>query len=578
MENRQGLMFASSLPKNQKIHRPSRSIRALGPMLFGREWIVNDTQGLKTCPQGRKREPCGPSEKCQHKTPNPEFCASRRYSHDPNSNRAIQHGTNIGGAKYRTVIDMTTGAQDTLATRMAELRAFAATRATHARAFRMDQLKALREIFVDYSQDLQDALWQDIGKSAEQTSQSEFVPVKDEISYAMLHLTDWMEPQPRPIPYGLRPGKAMVKPRPLGVIGIVGNWTHPFYTLMAPLVGAVAAGNCVVLKPSMHTPRTAKLLGSILPEYLNPRSIITVTGAEDALDDLVAQPLDHLFFTGSESLGRRVYQHAAQQLTPVTLQLGGKSPVIVVDGTDWKTIGRRIAYGKFANAGQSLVSPDYLVAVGYDVAAKVQQGVIDAIEEFYGPSPETAKQFGRIITAKHTQRLVDLIRATTKGAVGATPARLVHGGKYNIESAFLAPTVLADVHPNSVIMQEQILGPVLPILVVDTYDEAVEFANSKPTAPAAYLFSERRRIRKDFMHRINAGAAVMNATIIQAALPSLPHNLTGSAGFGTWGGYESFRLFSQYRTHLYKPTRLDTLQAAYPPTPTFGQRFIDRLK
>ena len=473
---------------------------------------------------------------------------------------------------------MTTGAHHTLSARMAELRAFAATRATHSRSFRIDQLKALREVFEDYSTDIQDALWQDIGKSSAQTNQCEFIPVQDEISYALLHLTDWMEPQPRSIPYGLRPGKAMVKPRLLGVVGIVGNWTYPFYSLLAPLVGAVAAGNCMVLKPSMHAPRTAKLLGSILPEYLNPRSIVTVTGAEAALEELVDQPLDHLFFTGSESLGRRVYQRAAQQLTPVTLQLGGKSPVIVVDGTDWKTIGRRIAYGKFTNAGQSLVSPDYLIAVGYDVAAKVQQGVIDAIQEFYGPTPDTAKQFGRIISPQHTQRLVDLIRATTKGAVGVTPARLVHGGKYNIASAFLAPTILADVDPNSAIMQEQILGPILPILVVDTYDEAVEFVNAKPTAPAAYLFSERRRIRKDFMHRINAGAAVMNATIIQAALPSLPHNYTGAAGFGTWGGYESFRLFSQYRTHFYKPTRFDTLQAAYPPDPSYGQRIIDRLK
>ena len=473
---------------------------------------------------------------------------------------------------------MTTGAHETLSARMAELRAFAATRATHSRAFRMDQLKGLRELFEDYATDIQEALWQDIRKSAAQTNQTEFGPVKDEISYAMLHLTDWMEPQSRSIPYSLRPGKAMVKPRPLGVVGIIGHWTHPFYTLLAPLVGAVAAGNCMVLKPSMHAPKTAKLLGTILPEYLNPRSIVTVTGGEDALDELTTQRLDHLFFTGSESLGRRVYTKAAEQLTPVTLQLGGKSPVIVVDGSDWKTIGRRIAYGKFSNAGQSLVSPDYLVAVGHDVAAKVQQAVIEAVEEFYGANPAESKQYGRIITSAHTQHLVELIQATVKGAVGVTPARLVYGGKYNTDAAFLAPTILTDVDPNSAIMQEQVLGPILPILVVDTYDEAVELANSKPTAPAAYLFSERRRIRKDFMHRINAGAAVMNVTVIQAALPSLPHNFTGGAGFGTWGGYESFRLFSQYRTHFYKPTKLDTLQAAYPPEPNYGQRFIDRLK
>ena len=473
---------------------------------------------------------------------------------------------------------MTTGAQESLTARITQLRAFAATRATHSRAFRMDQLRGLRELFEDYATDLQDALWQDIGKSAAQTDQTEFVPVKDEISYAMLHLTDWMEPDNRSLPYALRPGNAMVKARPLGTVGIVGNWTHPFYTLLAPLVGAVAAGNCVVLKPSMRSPKTAQLLGTILPEYLNPRSIVTVTGGAGALEELASQELDHLFYTGSESAGRRVYQLAAQQLTPVTLQLGGKSPLIVVDGHDWKTIGRRIAYGKFSNAGQNIVSPDYLIAVGYDVAAKVQDAVIEAIEDFYGPNPGEAQQFGRIITPEHTEHLVELIQATVKGSVGVTPARLVHGGKYNIESAYLAPTILADVHPNSAIMQEQVLGPILPILVVDTYDEAMEFANSMPHAPAAYLFSERRRIRRDFMHRINAGAAIMNATVIQTSLPALPRNATGDAGFGTWGGYESFRLFSQYRTHLYKPTRFDTLEAAYPPDPKLGTRFIDKLK
>lgn len=473
---------------------------------------------------------------------------------------------------------MTSGAQESLSARVADLRDFAATRATHSRAFRMSQLKGLRELFEDYGADLQETLWQDIGKSAAQTQQTEFGPVQDEIAYARLHLTDWMEPQSRSMPYGLRPGKAMVKPRPLGVVGIAGNWTHPFYTLVAPLVGAVAAGNCMVLKPSMHTPRTAKLLGTVLPEYLNPRTIVTVKGGMEALEEFAAQPLDHLFFTGSEQLGRQVYTIAAQQLTPVTLQLGGKSPVIVVDGTNWKTIGRRIAFGKFSNAGQSLVSPDYLIAVGYDVAAKVEAAVIDAVEEFYGENPAEAQQYGRIITSEHTQHLVELIQATVKGAVGATPARMVYGGKYNTDAAFLAPTILADVDPNSAIMQDQILGPILPILVVDTYDEAVELVNSKPTAPAAYLFSERRRIRKDFMHRINAGAAVMNATVIQAALPSMPHNFTGAAGFGTWGGHESFRLFSQYRTHLYKPTRMDTLQAAYPPKASYGQRFIDKLR
>src|SRR5699024_7687364 len=249
------------------------------------------------------------------------------------------------------------------------------------------------------------------------------------------------------------------------------------------------------------------------------------------------QPLDHLFYTGSETVGRRVYQLAAQQLTPVTLQLGGKSPVIVVDGHDWKTIGRRIAYGKFSNAGQSLVSPDYLIAVGYDVATKVQDAVIDAVEDFYGPNPGEAKQFGRMITPDHTERLVNLLQATMKGAVCATPARLVYGGKNNIESAYLAPTILADVDPNSAIMQEQILGPILPILVVDSYDDAMQLANSIPTPRAAYGFSERCRIRRDFMHRINAGAPLMNATVRQASLPALPQNATGAPGFGTWGGY-----------------------------------------
>src|SRR5699024_8304464 len=173
------------------------------------------------------------------------------------------------------------------------------------------------------------------------------------------------EPEARSIPIALRPARARVRARPLGTVGIIGHWAQPFYTLLAPLVGAIAAGNCVVLKPSMRPPKTAKLLGTILPEYLNPRSIVTVTGGEDALEQLPSQPFDLLFYSGSTEIGPRICHLADAQLPPDTLQLSGKSSVIVADGRDWKTIGRRIAYGKFGYAGQNLTSPDYLIAVGY---------------------------------------------------------------------------------------------------------------------------------------------------------------------------------------------------------------------
>ena len=234
-----------------------------------------------------------------------------------------------------------------------ELRTFAATRATHSRSFRIDQLKH----YAKSSKIIRQTFRTPCGKTLVNLSPNEPMRVHSGArrNFLCLIAPDRLDGTPtRSIPYGSASRKPWSNPAP-GCGGIVGNWTYPFYSLLAPLVGAVAAGNCMVLKPSMHAPRTAKLLGSILPEYLNPRSIVTVTGAEAALEELVDQPLDHLFFTGSESLGRRVYQRAAQQLTPVTLQLGGKSPVIVVDGADWKTIGRRIAYGKFTNAGQSLV-------------------------------------------------------------------------------------------------------------------------------------------------------------------------------------------------------------------------------
>jgi aldehyde dehydrogenase (NAD+) len=344
-----------------------------------------------------------------------------------------------------------------------------------------------------------------------------------------------------------------VSPRPLGVVLIIAPWNYPVNLTLVPLVDAIAAGNSVVLKPSELAPATADLLGRIIPQHLDHRAVAVVNGGAEVTTELLEHKFDHILYTGGERVGRIVYEAAAKQLTPVTLELGGKSPAVVADG-DPVGIARRLAYGKFANAGQTCVAPDYVLAVG-PMAKKLERVLPKVIKEFYGENPQESKDYGRIINARHTERL--------QGLLGA--GKVLVGGHVNIADRYVAPTVLTGVTGEDPVMQEEIFGPILPIIEVPSIDDALRFIGDRPDPLAAYIFSERGHAVRAFEDGVRAGAIGVNETILQLAVPELPFGGVGASGIGAYHGRAGFETFSQARPTLSKSIRLDTLKALYPP-------------
>ncbi|MEV4899723.1 aldehyde dehydrogenase family protein [Citricoccus sp. NPDC055426] len=457
------------------------------------------------------------------------------------------------------------------------MRQAATLRLAHPRRFRAGQLKGLRRLLEEEAEAICAALAADLGKPATEAMLTEVQPTRAEVDHALLYLTDWMEPQSAKVPLSFRPAAAKIEARPLGSVLVIAPWNYPFMLLMAPLVAAVAAGNTVVLKPSEKAPATSALIGRLIPQYLDPRAVAVVQGGAEAVQALLAERFDHIFYTGGERVGRIVYEAAAKQLTPVTLELGGKSPCVVADGRNWPAIARRIAFGKFTNAGQTCVAPDYVLAVGEESQRQLEKHLPKAIEEFYGADPQQSPDYGRMVNAEHLERTVALLEDALAGAEGRAPARLVHGGRADASDRFLAPTVLADVPADSALMAEEIFGPVLPIIRVDTFEEAVEFITARPHPLAAYLFTDKHRYHRAFEERVTAGGMAFDVALLQVGLTSLPFGGVGPSGMGNYHGRAGFETFSQLRPALTKTDQVDTLRMVYPPYTWAKRQALKRL-
>lgn len=438
------------------------------------------------------------------------------------------------------------------------LRDSASTYLAHPRRFRAGQLRALERMLDAHEGEFLEALAADLGKSAVEAHLTELDLVRGEIDHAQLHLTEWMEAKGVRVPLAFQPASAKVEPQPLGLVLVIGPWNYPVNLVFAPLVGALAAGNCVVLKPSELAPATSELIARLVPRYLDPRAVAVVEGGVETSQALLAQRWDHIFFTGGERVGRIVAEAAARHLTPTTLELGGKSPAVVVDGNP-AAIARRIAFGKFPNAGQTCVAPDYVLAVG-TAADGLEKHLPKAIASFYGRNPAKSRDYGRIVNRPAFDRLAGFIEAAA-GGVG----RIVSGGASDVDSLFIEPTILADVDPASPVMTEEIFGPVLPIVRVASFDDAVRFINSRPSPLAAYLFSEKPRLQSAFEDRVRAGAIGHNVCNAHLAIPALPFGGVGASGHGSYHGRAGFETFSQFRSVLSKTAVVDTLRAVYPP-------------
>ncbi len=436
---------------------------------------------------------------------------------------------------------------------------------TRPAAWRRGQLGALLRLLREREEELTRALEQDLGKGSTEAFLSEIAVVRAEAGYALKHLDRWMAPERITVPGGLRPARAWTQARPLGTVLIIGPWNYPLQLVLAPLVGALAAGNTAVLKPSELAASTSRVLARLIPQYLDPEAVAVVEGGVEASTDLLAQPFDHVFYTGGERVGKIVMKAAAEHLTPVTLELGGKSPAVVVGG-DLRTAARRIAYGKFMNAAQTCVAPDYVLTTP-DAAPVLADALADAVREFYGSDPRASVDYGRIINDHHFDRLVGLLADGT----------VVSGGRHERAERYLEPTVLRDVDPASALMQEEIFGPLLPVLEVQDLDEAIGFIGARPHPLAAYLFSDRDEDLRAFTEGVQAGGLAHNVCTIQLAVPGLPFGGVGASGTGSYHGRQSFETFSHLQPVFSKPAGVDTLRLAYPPFGPIKRSLLRRL-
>lgn len=404
-------------------------------------------------------------------------------------------------------------------------------------ACRIGRLRALRRAITGQMEEINAALWSDLRKSGGEAYLTEIGMVLGEIDYHVKHLRRWVKPRRLATPLAFWPSKSRIMYEPYGVVLIIAPWNYPFQLLLEPLIGAISAGNCVVLKPSPFAPATAEVIKKIVAAVFEPGHVAVFDGEGDVVEQLLKERFDYIFFTGGPRFGQHVMEMAAKHLTPVTLELGGKSPCIVGRGANVEIAARRTAWGKFINAGQTCVAPDY-VFVHEDQRAEFVEAIRLAVKRFYGDRPYESPDYPRIVHWEGTERLAHLMHSS---------GQVVIGGEVNVEEKYIAPTVLIDVDPNSPIMREEIFGPILPVLTYREIDDVIRFVNKREKPLALYYFGPEREAR-EVLNRTSSGGACVNDTIVHLANPRLPFGGVGMSGIGKYHGKASFELFSNLRS------------------------------
>ncbi|MFC0437566.1 aldehyde dehydrogenase family protein [Kutzneria buriramensis] len=413
---------------------------------------------------------------------------------------------------------------------------------TKPSAWRREQLVALRTMLREQESAFLDALHADLRKNAAEARRTELDFVCNEVDHTLAHLESWIAPEDAPLPDKLLPGRGSVVREPLGLVLVIGPWNYPLQLVLAPLVGALAAGNGVVLKPSELAPETAAAIARFVPRYLDPDGVAVVEGAIPETTALLEQRFDHIFYTGNGVVGRIVMTAAAKHLTPVTLELGGKSPVIVDSDVDLAVVAERIVNGKFLNAGQTCVAPDYVLAVG-DTAAKLEPLLAEALHAKFGDDPADSPAYGRIINHRHFDRLSGLLAG----------GRVVTGGQTDRDAKYIAPTVLADVQPDAPVMAEEIFGPILPVIAVPDLDAAIAFVTARDKPLALYAFTESDQSKRRILDETSSGAVGFGLPVVHLTAPDLPFGGVGESGMGRYHGKYSIDTFSHLKAVLDKP-------------------------
>ncbi|MFJ9963310.1 aldehyde dehydrogenase family protein [Streptomyces avermitilis] len=426
---------------------------------------------------------------------------------------------------------------------VARLRATFRTGRTKPVEWRTDQLDRLREMLTTHGADLAAALHADLGKSSTEAYRTEIDFTVREIDHTLSHLGTWLRPESAPVPPHLGDdATAWTQYDPLGVVLVIAPWNYPAQLLLTPMIGALAAGNAVVVKPSELAPATSAVLARLLPQYLDTDAVAVVEGGIPETTALLAERFDHIFYTGNGVVGRIVMRAAAEHLTPVTLELGGKSPVFVDRDADLAVVADRLARGKFLNAGQTCVAPDY-VLTDPETGRALETELARAVASIYGTEPETSGEYGRVVNERHFDRLSGLLDS----------GRVVTGGGSDRTAKYIAPTVLADVDPESPVMQEEIFGPILPIVTVPGLDEAIDFINDRDKPLALYVFTGSGTTRERIAAETSSGGLGYGLPLAHLTVSDLPFGGVGESGMGNYHGRYSIETFSHRKAVLEKP-------------------------
>ena len=427
---------------------------------------------------------------------------------------------------------------------------------TRPLSWRLGQLKRLQTLLDSHEEEVLAALKADLGKPPTEAF-FEIVALRQELKLTRQNLRRWMRPRTVNVPLSLRPGRAQVIPEPLGCVLVIGPWNYPFQLTLRPLISALAAGNTAVLKPSEHAGAIAELTQRLIGKHFDPYVVQVIQGDGAMAAELVAMPFDHIFFTGGGAIGRKVLEGAAAHLTPVTLELGGKSPAMVLPGADLEVSARRLIWGKGINAGQTCIAPDHLL-VDQDLKTPLLHAMAAARTAMYGDKPLESDQLGSIINARQFERLAGLLE-TARGE-----NRILIGGEIDREQLRIAPTVIAVDNRDDPLMAEELFGPLLPVLELNDVQTTLADIRRGPKPLALYMFGGSEQEQTLALETTSSGGVCFNDVIMQAGVPELPFGGVGASGMGRYHGRSGFDTFSHDKAVLRRPFRFD-FKLRYPP-------------
>ncbi|MCJ7448640.1 MAG: aldehyde dehydrogenase family protein [Bacteroidales bacterium] len=431
-------------------------------------------------------------------------------------------------------------------------------------SYRLETLKKLRSLIIQNEKEIKDALWKDFHKPEFEVIATESRFVIKEINLAIRKLRKWAKPKKVRTPIIHFIARSYITSQPYGQVFVLSPWNYPIQLSFLPMVGALAAGNCVVLKVSRHVTHITAVMEKILGNF--PRELITMINGDHSVSEyLLNQKFDYIFFTGSCKVGKYVMQKASENLIPVSLELGGKNPCVVAADAKLDFAAKRIVWGKFMNAGQTCICSDYIL-VDKKVKDRLLELITDKLRLYYGENAAESNDYARIINQENTRRLSALIKT----------GQIVAGGKVDIERCYIAPTVIKDVKPDDPIMQKEIFGPILPVIDFENFDEVYEIIEKNPKPLAAYIFTRDKKLAHDFLRKTRSGTAAINETVLQIASPYLPYGGVGYSGIGKYHGRKSFETFSNMRSVLIKSNLVDFF-LRYPPYNSFKEKVLSWL-